>query len=68
MRSASKSCSLDPIPTDLLKQHINPLIPIIARLVNTSMATGVVPVAFKKALVTPLLKKATLNQDVLEKL
>ena len=30
------------------------------------MATGVVPVAFKKALVTPLLKNATLNQDVLK--
>ena len=66
MRSASKSCSLDPILTDLLKQHINPLAPIIARIVNKSMATGVVPVAFKKALVTPLLKKATLNQDVLK--
>ena len=47
MRSASKSCSLDPTPTDLLKQHINPLAPIIARIVNKSMATGVVPVAFK---------------------
>ena len=30
------------------------------------MATGVIPVAFKNALVTPLLKKATLNQDVLK--
>ena len=66
MRSASKSCSLDPIPTDLLKQHINPLAPIIARIVSKSMATGVVPVAFKKALVTPFLKKATLDQDVLK--
>ena len=37
-----------------------------SRTVNKSMATGVVPVAFKKALVTPLLKNATLNQDVLK--
>ena len=69
MRSASKSCSLDSIPTDLLKQHINPLTPIImiiTRIVNKSMATGVVPVAFIKTLLPPLLKKATLNQDVLK--
>ena len=39
---------------------------IIARIVNKSMATGVVPVAFIKTLSTPLLKKATLNQDVLK--
>ena len=51
-KSATKTCALDPIST-----HVSSLIPVITKLVNLSMETGCVPSSFKKALVTPLLKK-----------
>ena len=64
MKSATKSCSLDPIPTDIIKRHIATLVPVITRLVNAFLAKGVVPKSFKRALVTPLLKKSTLDPQV----
>ena len=62
-KSACKSCKLDPIPTHLLKANLSSLAPVIADIVNVSIATGVFPSAFKKALVTPLLKKTTLDAN-----
>jgi len=60
MKSPSKSCCLDPVPTFLLKECLEGLAPIITKLVNLSMETGVVPDAMKEAVVTPILKKPTL--------
>jgi len=57
------SCSLDPVPTRLLYEHIDILLPTITRLVNTSLSTGVMPAVCKRALVKPLLKKAGLDPD-----
>ena len=62
-KSACKSCKSDPIPTHLLKNNLSSLAPVIADIVNMSIATGVFPSAFKKALVTPLLKKTTLDAN-----
>ena len=62
-KSACKSCMLDPIPTHLLKANLSSLAPVIADIVNVSITTGVFPSAFKKALVTPLLKKTTLDAN-----
>jgi len=57
-RSPSKTCNLDPIPTDLLKNEpvLNSLAPTISHIVNQSLNSGFVPDVFKEALVTPLLK------------
>ena len=55
MKSPTKSCLLDPRPTLLVKEYINILLPSITRLVSCSLSEGVVPVAFKKAIVTPLI-------------
>ena len=62
-KSACKSCKLDPIPTNLLKDNLSSLEPVIADIVTMSIATGVSPSAFKKALVTPLLKKTALDAN-----
>ena len=53
MKSATKSCTLDPIPTHVLKDHDSSLVPIITKMVNMSMSSGTVPPSFKMALVTP---------------
>ena len=65
LSSPSKSCALDPLPTTLLKVYIDSLIEPITEIINYSLHTGVVPACFKHALVTPLLKKPTLNPDIL---
>ena len=60
MKSPSKSCLLDPWPTFLVKECIDILLPSITRLVNCSLSEGVAPDEFKKAIVTPLIKKSSL--------
>ena len=65
LTSTNKSCPLDPLPTHLLKDCLEELLPAITAIINASLSSSTVPVSFKKAAVTPLLKKATLDQEVL---
>lgn len=65
-KSPAKSCSLDPIPTSLLMAHSDTLLPAITRIVNTSLTTGMFPTQLKEAHVTPLLKKPSLDSEVLK--
>ncbi|GFR78507.1 RNA-directed DNA polymerase from mobile element jockey [Elysia marginata] len=62
---ASKSCDLDPIPTDLLKKYVkNPcVLSYITSIFNQSLQSGAVPEEFKKALVNPMLKKPNLDES-----
>ena len=62
-KSNSSTCSLDPIPTKILKQCPS-LIPWITDLVNQSLSTGSVPQSLKTAIVRPLIKKANLDSNV----
>ena len=66
MKSPSKSCLLDTWPTFLVKECIDILLPFITRLVNWSLLEGVVPDDFKKAIVTPLIKKSSLPPNDLK--
>jgi len=60
---APKSCSLDPMPTTLMKnEHVlDAVIPSLTALINKSLADGKVPQCWKQAQVTPLLKKSGLD-------
>ena len=60
---ATKSCTLDPIPTSLLKDHLDEFIPILTDIINTSLQSGTFPDDLKNAAVRPLLKKANLPLD-----
>ncbi|MCH1596002.1 MAG: reverse transcriptase family protein [Flavobacteriaceae bacterium] len=60
-----KSCELDPLPTRILLDHIDVLLPSIAKIINMSLATSHFPKSMKQALVRPLLKKPSLDQDAL---
>ena len=68
IKSPTKSCLLDPLPTFLIKECMDILLPSITKLVNCSLGEGLVPDGFKKAVVTPLIKKASLPVEDLEKL
>ena len=68
MRSPSKTCGLDPIPTQIPKENIESLASTITRIVNLSMSTGTIPSSFKQALVNPLLKKTFIGPQHIKKL
>jgi hypothetical protein len=63
--AAPKSCELDPLPSPLVKD-LPSLRPIITRIINQSLATGVFPMEYKSAVVRPLLKKPSLDRDSLK--
>ena len=58
-----KTCSLDPIPTFLLQEVIDELMPFLLRLCNTSLLEGHLPTSQKRAIVRPHLKKMGLDPD-----
>ena len=55
------SCHLDPIPTSLLIEALDILLPTITNIVNKSISENTMPNRFKSASVTPLLKKTSLD-------
>ena len=57
---------MDPLPTFLIKECIDILLPSITRLVKCSLQEGLVPDGFKKAVVTPLIKKVLLPVEDLK--
>ena len=63
MKSPTKSCLLDRCLTFLVKECLDILLPSIPKLVNCSLSEGVVPADFKKAVITPLIKKASPPPD-----
>ena len=66
LRSApSKSCSLDPIPTWILKQSaVAPH--AVQNIINWSLSTSTMPPSQKIAIVKPLLKKPSLDNTQLK--
>lgn len=62
-RSPSKSCPLDPVPTEILLGSVDLLLPFISVMCNTSLREGVLPASQKAALITPVMKKPSLDPD-----
>ena len=61
--SGPKSCELDPIPSKLLIEYLDSILPSLTDLFNSSLASGIFPQCFKSALVTPILKKRCLDHN-----
>ena len=61
-----KSCELDPVPTACLIDCLDVLLPHITHVMNTSLSSGHFPPIFKSAIVCPLLKKPSLDQNCLK--
>lgn len=64
-KTASKSCCLDPLPSRLLVPHLNDVLPVICKMVNLSLETGSLPPSLKEAVLSPLLKKPSLDHETL---
>ena len=63
---APKSCELDPIPTSLQFDCSDEIVPALTHVVNESLLSGTFPTVFKRAIVKPLLKKTSLDQNDLK--
>ena len=61
---AAKPCSLDPVPASLLRYCIDDLLPIIKRVVNLSFNSASMPSSMKNAVLSPLLKKPSLDFEI----
>ena len=64
--SPTKSCSLDPLPTWLLKDCIDTLLPVLTSIINISLYTSDFSPELKRALITPLIKKVILDCEILK--
>jgi hypothetical protein len=63
---SSSSCMLDPIPTTLLRDLLPVLAPVLVNIVNASLKSGVFPTELKSAIVKPLIKKPSLDPNILK--
>ena len=63
LNSAPKSCDLGQIPSKLLIECLDYILPFLTDLFNSSLAAGIFPQCFKSALVTPILKKMCLDHN-----
>ena len=60
-KALAKQCSLDPVPTWLIKQLSSIFAPVIANMCNVSFDQRTLPVDQKRAITHPLLKKPSLD-------
>ena len=63
---SAKSCEIDPVPTSLLLECLDSVLPAITTIINKSLSSGTFPDLYKKAIVKPLLKKVSLDQNNLK--
>lgn len=59
--SAIKSCVLDPMPTSMVISCLDVLLPVLTKIINLSLQSGMFADDWKCALVYPLLKKLGLE-------
>jgi hypothetical protein len=64
--SNSKTCSLDPCPTELLKSKFDSHIDVLLNIFNKIFDEGNFPDIFKTAQVTPLLKSSSMDRHILK--
>ena len=65
LSASDATCSLDFIPTKLLKKCLHVLLPVITEIINLCISEATFPAQFKHAIVYPLLKNHNLSKDEL---
>ncbi|KAJ8040406.1 hypothetical protein HOLleu_14687 [Holothuria leucospilota] len=61
-----KSSIMDPIPTWLLQDTIDVFLPIFSRIINESLESGIFPKLLGSAVISPVLKKSSLDRNILK--
>ena len=57
IESKPTTCGSDPIPSTVVKHHLDILLPILTRLINWSLRTGSFHKTWKKSIITPFKKR-----------
>ena len=58
MESKPTTCGSDPIPSTVVKHHLNIFLPIITRIISWSLRAGSFHKVWKRSIIIPLQKKA----------
>ncbi len=59
--SPNKCCELDPMPTWMIRDCIEEVLPLMTKIINLSLRSGEMPDDLKLAIIKPLLKKLCLD-------
>jgi len=59
------TCCTDIVPPRLLKDSFEAISSSVLAIINSSLATGIVPKSFKQAVVEPVIKKSSLDPSLL---
>ena len=62
-RLPDEQSASDPIPTSVLKQIADVIVPFIVEMFNRLLSEGHFPAVFKEAFITPVMKKPGLDAD-----
>ena len=65
-KSVIKTCELDPFLTSALNQRLDVLLPYFSAIISESLLSGNFPSIFKSANVRPLVKKTSLDPEILK--
>ena len=60
---SNKTCFLDPIPTLVVKDNIDSVVPVLSEIVRRSLTQGMFPTILKESHVHPRLKNIKLESD-----
>ena len=66
LKMSPKTCDLDCMPTSLIFECTDELLPALTNVINVSLSAGTVLKCLKKAIVKPLLKKPSLDPNILK--
>ena len=66
LNSPPKTCAADPLPTSVLREVVDTLLPFIWVTFNASLREGHLPESQKAAVITPVLKKTNADPDELK--
>ena len=61
-----KCCDLDFLPRDVFKRFWPQMVPVVTKIVNLALSTGIFPQIFKTAHVQPLIKSPSLDDSLLK--
>ena len=62
MKMSLKTCDLDPVPTALLLNCTDDVLPALTNVIS-SLPTATVPKYLKKVIINPLLKKQSISAE-----
>jgi hypothetical protein len=63
-KANATSSDVDPVPTKIVLACLDILLPVLVKIVNSSLQSASVPVTFKTAVIKPLIKKSSLDPNV----